>query len=70
MSDDNFGVWCVEGKAWVRSVLGGILRYRLDEAERVAGEQREAYPESTWAVHYIGEDEQPYLGQLPIIVRM
>lgn len=63
-------MWCVEGKAWVRSVLGGILRYNLLQAEIVAADQRRVYPENTWAVHYIGEDEQPYLGQLPVVVKL
>ena len=70
MSDDNFGVWCVEGKAWVRSMLGGILRYNLLQAEIVAADQRRVYPKNTWVAHYIGEDEQPYLGQLPVVVKL
>jgi hypothetical protein len=66
----SFGIWSVTGHAWVRSVLGGILRYStIESAERVLNDQRLVYPECEWAVYYIGEDDQPYMPDGSVVIK-
>ena len=58
----QFGVWCVDGGVWLHNVFGGVILFdTIAEAEHLAAEQEEDWPECQWVVHMMGDDGQPYI---------